>query len=97
MSVDIIMIKTFEARLQEAVSSMVDRSPASASKAAAIVLNEDFSTGSDVVVLDDPTYPYAGLKGKVKGPSANKGAGYLDVEFPNGNVVPLQASLLSKV
>lgn len=53
----------------------------------------NLSAGAKVAVVDDPTYSMAGLQGTIKGPSA-KGSGYVDVEFANGSVMPLQSDLL---
>jgi preprotein translocase subunit YajC len=55
----------------------------------AIGLN-NVSVGSDVAVINDPTFPTAGLKGKVK--SIDNGFAY--VELHDGTVVPLQINLL---
>lgn len=62
------------------------------------VLLEDgyVKAGMTVAVVGDPTYPFDGQRGKVKGPS-NKSSGLVDVEFANGNIVPLQSSLLVPV
>ena len=49
------------------------------------------SSGTAVAVTEDPTYPYSGQRGRVKG--SLKG-GLIDVEFPNGVVTPMQATLL---
>jgi hypothetical protein len=59
------------------------------------LLGEDINSGDTVAIIDDPTYPYQGVEGKAKGPSA-KGSGFIDVEMPDGVVVPMQASLLLK-
>jgi len=58
------------------------------------MLLENFvKAGDKVAIINDPTYPCEGVTGKVKGVSA-KGSGFVDVELPNGTVVPLQSSLL---
>ena len=62
-------------------------------EAANLILAEEIKSGADVAVIDDPTYPAAGQRGKAKGPSS-KGSGYTDVEFADGRVLPLQTSLL---
>lgn len=59
------------------------------------LLGEDIESGNTVAIIDDPSYPYQGVTGKVKGPSA-KGSGFVDVSLPDGNVLPMQASLLLK-
>jgi hypothetical protein len=59
------------------------------------LLSEDISSGDTVVSIDDKSsYPYQGMEGKAKGPSA-KGSGFLDVDY-NGVTVPMVASLLIK-
>lgn len=60
------------------------------------LLGEDIQSGDEVAVIDDPSYPYQGVKGRVKGPSA-KGSGFVDVAMPDGVTVPLQSSLLIKL
>jgi hypothetical protein len=47
--------------------------------------------GETVAVLDDPTYPYAGQRGKVTGKVIN---GQVEVQFANGVKAPLQSSIL---
>jgi hypothetical protein len=47
--------------------------------------------GTSVAVLDDPTYPYPGQRGKVTGKVIN---GQVEVEFANGTKAPLQSSIL---
>lgn len=56
---------------------------------AALGLN-NVSVGSTVAVVDDPTFPYAGLSGKVK----SIDNGMATVAFDNGNEVPLQVNQL---
>jgi len=69
----------------------------SIAEAANMILGDNnVKVGSSVAVINDPTYPFEGARGKVKGESA-KGAGFMDVEFENGTVVPLQTSLLIPV
>lgn len=60
------------------------------------LLGEDITAGATVVsIQDDSAFPYQGVRGIAKGPSA-KGSGFTDVQFPDGTVVPLQTSLLLK-
>lgn len=59
-----------------------------------LVSDAGIKAGSDVAVLNDPTYPFDGLKGVVQ---KIREDGYADVKFPNGNVVALQLSLLVAV
>jgi len=72
---------------------------ASIKKAAEALLTEAAVTkpGATVsTVHDDETFPYAGVKGTVVGLS-EKGGGWVDVRYPDGTVVPLQANLLVTV
>jgi hypothetical protein len=62
-------------------------------EAANLILAEEITAGSQVAVIDDPTYSQAGQRGRVRGSTADR-KGYVDVEFANGMVVPLQSSLL---
>lgn len=55
--------------------------------------DSDIKKGASVAVIDDPTYSLAGIRGVVKGQSA-KGSGWMDVELPDGTVMPVQSSLL---
>lgn len=54
-------------------------------------------SGTKVAVLDGTAYGIDGICGVAKGPSANKGAGFIDVELPNKSVVPIAANLLLPV
>jgi len=47
-----------------------------------------------VAVLDGTAYGIEGIQGVAKGPSANRGSGFIDVELPNKTVVPIAANLL---
>lgn len=83
----------------ESALETVDLSkPETIQEAANLILSgpTGFKAGSTVAVGEDATYPYSGQKGTSRGPS-KKGAGYTDVEFPNGVVLPLQTSLLYAV
>ena len=64
-----------------------------------ILMEAAFSikNGSKVAVLDDTAYGIDGICGVAKGPSANKGSGFIDVELPNKSVVPIAANLLLPV
>lgn len=90
-------MKTIDQRIQEAVAKVDLKKSASIQEAANHILTEDsyVSGGETVAVIDDPTYSLAGLKVKVKGPSA-KGSGWVDCETENGTVMPIQSSLLLK-
>lgn len=64
------------------------------------ILMEAFNnikSGTRVAVLDGTAYGIDGIQGIAKGPSANKGSGFIDVELPNKSVVPIAANLLLPV
>lgn len=90
-------MKTINSIIAEALNSPA-KDETVITRAVNQLLGEDieFSSGSDVAIIDDPTYGQAGLKAKCKGPSA-KGSGFVDVELTNGTIVPVQSSLLLKV
>jgi hypothetical protein len=52
------------------------------------------TSGGKVTVVSDPSYPYEGIVGQVKG--APDG-GYVDVEFPSGQTVKLAVNQLIPV
>lgn len=83
--------------IQETLNAPKHREAAAIQGAVNQLLGEDieFAAGSSVSAIDDPSYPYQGAVGKVKGPSA-KGSGFVDVTFEDGTTVPLQSSLLLK-
>jgi hypothetical protein len=54
-------------------------------------------SGTKVAILDGTAYGVDGISGTVKGPSANKGAGFLSVELPNKSVIDVPANLLLPV
>ncbi len=54
-------------------------------------------SGTKVAVRDGTAYGIDGIQGVAKGPSANKGSGFIDVELPNKSVVPIAANLLLPV
>lgn len=80
---------------KQLVESLIDRvnlkKPHTISEAAnqALGLN-GVSVGSEVAIIDDPTFPTAGLKGKVK----KIDNGLATVELHNGDQVPLQVNQL---
>ena len=86
-----------EQKIQEAVEKVNLRKPETIAQAANQILTEDsyVDGGETVAIIDDPTYSLAGLRCKVKGPST-KGSGWVDIETPNGTVMPVQSSLLLK-
>lgn len=57
----------------------------------------EIKSGTKVAILDGTAYGIDGIQGTAKGPSANKGAGFIDVELPNKSVVPIAANLLLPV
>jgi hypothetical protein len=88
-------MKNIETTIREAVEQVDLRKPGTIQAAANRILSEDLdvSAGQTVVVIDDPTYPFPGQKGRSLGVSS-KGSGFVDVEFENGVKVPVQSSLL---
>jgi len=52
--------------------------------------NSGVKVGSNVAIVFDPTYPEAGINGKVKAITG----GYADVELPDGRVQKYQVNLL---
>jgi hypothetical protein len=91
-------MKTIDAKIQEAVAKVDLRKPETLKEAANTILTEDgyVNAGETVAIIDDPTYPYSGQKARVIGP-ADKGGGWVDVEFANGVRFPVQSSLLLKI
>lgn len=88
-------MKTIETKIQEALTKVDLKVESTINEAANQILAEDFGAGSEVVVIDDPTYSMAGQVGKVKGAS-DQGGGFVDVQFESGVTVPIQVSLLLK-
>ncbi len=87
-------MKTIETIINETLNSPA-KGDVAIQEAVNQLLGEDINSGDTVSAIDDPTYPYQGVEGKAKGPSA-KGSGFIDVEFPDGVTVPMQSSLLLK-
>jgi hypothetical protein len=88
-------MKTVETIINETLNSPA-KGDAAIQAAVNQLLGEDINSGDTVVSTDDDsTFPYQGVEGKCKGPSA-KGSGFFDVEYPDGTTVPMQASLLIK-
>ena len=89
---------SIETKIQEAVAQVDLRKPDTFYRAANAILTEDnyVSSGDKVSPIDDSTYPYEGQVGTVVGPS-DKGAGFINVRFENGTIVPIQSSLVFKV
>lgn len=88
-------MKTIETKIQEALKIVDLKNEATIEQAANQILAEDFGAGSTVIIINDPTYPYAGQVGKVKGQS-DKGGGFIDVQFENGVTVPIFSNQLLK-
>lgn len=90
-------MKNVNDRIEEALKTVNLRNPRTIKEAARRIIESpvELSAGCSVAVIDDPTYPAAGQTGKVRGPSAKEG--FVDVELPNGIVMPLQSDLLIKL
>ena len=83
-----------DSKIKEVVEQVNVADPKSISEAANVILEDTHvKAGQDVAVIDDPSWPAAGRKGKVK---SVKG-GYAEVELPNGSTMPMQVSLLVPV
>lgn len=84
-------------KIKAIIESTVENKNGSAAVQEAVnqLLGEEIKPGDVVAPIDDPSYPFQGVTGKVKGMSA-KGSGFVDVVFPDGTVVPMQSSLLLK-
>lgn len=61
-----------------------------------ILMEADIKTGQSVALLDGGPYALDGIKGTVKGQTNNK-CGFVDVQLPNGMVIPVPANLLIPV
>lgn len=86
-------MKTIETKIQEAVAGVDLKNESSVRAAAnAILAESELSAGTEVVVIDDPTFSLSGQRGRVKGTSNNEG--FVSVQFENGLTVDLQSSLL---
>lgn len=84
------MKNTIEAALDESLNQLVhgDMGP---DDLVAEALGFKLASGTAVAVTEDPTYPWSGQRGVTQG--SLKG-GLIEVKFPNGTVIPLQANLL---
>ena len=91
-------MKNINTRIEDALRGVVLTDPKSVHEAARKIIESgiELSSGNEVAVIDDPSFPCPGQKGKVRGASA-KGDGFVDVEFANGTVMPLQKDLLLKL
>lgn len=49
-------------------------------------------TGASCIIIDDPTYPFAGQKGTIQGTEAN--GAYYNVRFGNGTVAKIMSNQL---
>ncbi len=78
--------------IDQLISEVKLRDPQSIRNAALRLLSEDdhVKAGMECAVIDDPTYPLAGLKVKVK----SVDNGFADCEASNGHSYKLQTSLL---
>lgn len=61
-----------------------------------ILMEADIKSGQAVALLDGGPYALDGVKGVVKGSTDGK-SGFVDVQLPNGMVVPVPANLLIPV
>ena len=59
-----------------------------------ILGQNNVSTGNKVTVVSDPSYPYEGIVGTVRGTPKD---GYAEVEFPSGQKVNLAVNQLIPV
>lgn len=79
--------------LEKALKHADLNKPQSIVEAANMALGlNNVSVGSEVAVIDDPTFPTAGLSGKVKKIDLN--SGLATVQLHNGDEVPLQVNQL---
>lgn len=83
--------------IAEAASKVNKTSHKSYLEAASVLIEaagEQMKPGESCVIIDDPTYPYAGQKGAIKSVSDN-GAYYL-VKFSNGTEVNIMSNQVLK-
>jgi hypothetical protein len=81
-------------KIEQILEKIDLRQPDTVQAALAEAMNDNnVSVGTTVAVVGDPTYPYDGLKGKVK--SIN--GGFAEVEFDNKTTAPLHINLLVPV
>ena len=79
--------------LESAIGTVDLKKPHTITEAAKMALGlNNVTVGSDVAIIDDPTFPTAGLKGKVK--KINTDTGLATVALHNGDEVPLQVNQL---
>jgi hypothetical protein len=84
-----------ETLINAAVGKVDLKNPGTITEAVNMLLGQNgIKSGTSVAVIDDPTYPYSGLRGKTQGEIVN---GCVHVKFDNGNAVPLQVNLLIPV
>ena len=90
-------VKIDEKTINEAISKVDLAKDSTIQEAVDMLLGGNaVNVGSYVTTIADCSYPYEGARGKVKGVSA-KGSGWVDVEFADGTVVPLERNLLIPV
>lgn len=86
--------KTTDTKVEETITLLCS-GKTTVEEAVNSLLGESVTAGQSVAVIGDPTYPFDGVKGKVKSLSGE--GGYAEVEFPNGTIAKLQSSLLIPV
>lgn len=84
------MKNTIEAALDESLNKTLngDLGP---DELVAEAMGFKLPPGTPVAITEDPTYPWSGQRGVVKGKMKN---GLIEVEMPGGATVPMQANLL---
>jgi transcription antitermination factor NusG len=79
--------------LEKALETVDLKKPKTIVEAANTALGlNNVKVGGDVAIIDDPTFPTAGLKGKVK--KIDTDSGLATVQLHNGDEVPLQVNQL---
>lgn len=83
-------------RISDALAKVDLSKPETINAAASEILAESlfFSKGDTICVIDDPTFSYAGQKGKVV---SEVKQGMVDIELENGVTVPMFSNLLLKI
>lgn len=79
--------------LERALASVDVKKPHTITEAANMALGlNNVTVGCNVAIIDDPTFPTAGLSGKVK--KVDIETGLATVQLQNGDEVPLQVNQL---
>ena len=90
-------MKDFEAKLGAVMERLDTRDRNSLEEAANLLLEADGDISGDVAIIDDPSFGQFGMKGKVVRAHSHEGSGFVDVQLPNGTIVPIPKNLLLKV